>query len=69
MTWYQALFRFLFVLLIDSLGLYLITGILTFLLVPVLRLTQMLLNKKNKTICDFLTGVTMIDALSYDGVN
>ena len=68
-TWYQVLFRFLFVLLFDSLGLYLITGILTFLLVPVLRLTQMLLNKKNKTICDFLTGVTMIEALSYDGVN
>ena len=69
MTWYQVIFRFLFVLLIDSLGLYLITGVLTFLLVPVLRLTEMLLNKKNNTICDFITGITMIETLSYDGIN
>ena len=68
-VWYQVVFRFLFVFLIDSLGLYMLTGILTFLLVPVLRLTEMLLNKKQKTICDFITGVMMIEKLSYDGIN
>ncbi len=68
-TWYQVMFRFLFVFLIDSLALYFVTGILTFLLVPVLRLTQMLLNEKNKTFCDYLTGVTIIETLSYDGIN
>ena len=45
-TWYQAVFRFLFAYLFDSLTLYLFTGVLTFLLVPVLRLIQILLNKK-----------------------
>ena len=68
-TWVQILYRFLFVFLIDSLVLYLVTGILTFLLVPLLRLTEMLLNKKNKTLCDYVTGVTMIEQLSYDGIN
>ena len=66
----HAVSTFLFVYLIDSLGLYLLTEMLTFLLVPVLRLTEMLLNrKKYKTVCDFLTGTTMIEKLSYDGVN
>ena len=65
----QVLYRFLFVFLIDSLALYLYTGILTFLLVPVLRLSEMLLNsRKNKTLCDLITGVTMIEKLSYDGI-
>ena len=64
----QIAYRFVYVLLIDSLALYLLTGILTFLLVPVLRLTEMLSNKKNKTICDMVTGVMMIERLSYDGI-
>ena len=66
----QIFYRFLFVLLLDSLALYLYTGILTFLLVPVLRLTEMLLSgKKHKTICDFVTGIKIIETLSYDGMN
>ena len=66
----HAVFTFLYVWLIDSLGLYLLTEMLTFLLVPVLRLTEMLLNrKKYKTLCDVLTRTTMIEKLSYDGVN
>ncbi len=68
-VWYQLLYRFLFVFLIDSLALYLLTGILTFLLVPVLRLTEMLMNQKHKTICDYMTGVMMIEKMSYDGIN
>ena len=66
----QIIYRFVFVFLIDSLLLYLVTGVLTFLLVPLLRLTEMLLNgKKNKTLCDLITGVTIIEKLSYDGIN
>ena len=57
-TGLQITGRFLFLYLLDSLPLYLYTGILTFLLVPVIRLTEMLLNRrKNKTLCDFATGV------------
>ena len=68
-AWYQVLYRFLFVFLIDSLALYLITGILTFLLVPVLRLTELLMSRKHKTLCDLITGVLIIEKLSYDGIN
>ncbi len=67
--WYQILYRFLFVFLLDSLLLYLLTGTLTFLLVAVIRLTEMLLNRKNKTLCDFLTGIMIIETMSYDGIN
>ena len=67
--WYQAVYRFVFVLLIDSLALYLFTGILTFLLVPVLRLVELLLSRKNKTLCDLITGTMIIEKLSYDGLN
>ncbi len=67
--WFQIVSRFLFVFLLDSLLLFLLTGTLTFLLVPVLRLTEMLMNRKNKTICDFVTGLMVIEKASYDGVN
>ena len=62
-------FRFLFIFLIDGAFFYLFTGVYTFLLVPVLRLTEMLFNKKNKTICDALTGVMIIEKLSYNGID
>lgn len=65
----QIIGRFAFIFIIDSALLYLVTGIYTFLLVPVIRLTVMLLNKKNKTICDVITGVTVIEKLSYDGID
>lgn len=61
--------RFLFIFIIDSVFLYLYTGILTFILVPVIRLTEMLLNKKNKTICDAVSGIMIIEELSYDGID
>lgn len=67
--WYQILFRFLFVFLIDCLGLYLLTGIWTFLLVPVLRLIEILCSRKDKTICDMITGIMIIEKLSYSGIN
>ena len=60
--------RFLFIFFIESLFLYLFTGVYTFLLVPVIRLIEILLNKKNKTICDAISGVMIIENLSYDGI-
>ena len=65
----QIVSRFLFVFLIDSLVWYLFAGILTFLLVPVLRIVEMLVNKKHKTICDAITGVMIIEKKSYDGLD
>ena len=65
-TVYQVILRFVFVYLIDSLGFYPWTGIYSFLAVPVLRLSCMLLNqKKNKTICDIATGTMLIEKMSY----
>ena len=61
--------RFVFVFLIDSAFFYLFTGIFTFLLIPVIRLIEMLFNKKNKTICDAVSGIMMIEKLSYDGID
>ena len=63
------LLRFVYIFIIDSAAFYLFTGIFTFLLIPVLRLVEILVNKKNKTICDALTGVMMIEKLSYDGID
>ena len=68
-VWYQILYRFLFVLLIDGLALYLYTGIWTFVLVPVLRLIEILLSRKDKTILDMFTGIMIIEKLSYNGIN
>ena len=65
----QILARFSFVFFLDSLGLYLFTGIFTFLLVPVIRLTEMLLGRENRTLCDFVTALTVIEKISYDGIN
>ena len=65
----RILCRFLFVFVLDSMGLYLLTGTLTFLLVPVIRLTEMLLNRKNKTVCDAVTGIMIIEKASYDGID
>ena len=63
------LLRFVYVFIIDGAVFYLFTGIFTFLLIPVIRLVEILINKKNKTLCDALTGVMMIEKLSYDGID
>lgn len=65
----QVFGRFLFIFVIDSLFLYLFTGRYTFLLVPVLRLCEMLLNRKNRTLADALSGVTVIEKKSYNGID
>ena len=68
-SWKQVVGRFFFVLILDSVFWYLLTGILTFLLIPVFRLVELLLSKKQRTICDYVSGVTMIEKISYDGIN
>ena len=61
--------RFLYIFILDSAILYLFTGIYTFLLVAVFRFLEMLVNKKNKTICDAVTGTMIIEKLSYNGID
>ena len=61
--------RFIFIFMIDSVFFYLYTGIFTFLLIPVIRLIEMLFNKKNKTVCDALSGIMIIEKLSYNGID
>ncbi len=65
----SILLRFVFIFLIDSAFFYLFTGIFTFILVPVLRFIEIIVNKKNKTILDALTGVMIIEKLSYNGID
>ena len=66
----QIVLRFLFVFVLDSLLLYLVTGIASFPLVALLRLTELLLNRKTqKTLCDWITGIRIIEKSSYDGLS
>ena len=68
-TWappWKIIMRFLFILFLDSLLLYPWTGTLTFLLVPVLRIIQLMLGKKGKTIIDHLTGTEIAETAERD---
>lgn len=61
----QIFLRFMFIYLFYSVALYPWTGMYTFLLVPVLRVTILILNDKNKTLCDYLSATMCIEKLSY----
>ena len=67
--WYQVLGRFVFIFVFESMTLYLWTGILTFLLVPVLRLIAVMLNRKDKTLCDYRTFTMLIEKTSYSSIH
>lgn len=67
--WYHVLGRFLFIFLIESSLLYLLTGIYTFLLIPVLNLIMILLNKNGRTIRDLISGTMLIENKSYSPIN
>ena len=67
--WYQIAGRFAFIFVFESMTLYLWTGILTFLLVPVLRLITVMLNRKDKTLCDYMTFTMLIEKLSYSSIH
>lgn len=66
--WYQVLARFLLILIIESCILYLWTGIYTFFLIPVLDIVIMLINKKNRSLRDYLTGTMLIEDKSYSSI-
>lgn len=68
-SWKQVVGRFLFVLILDSVFWYLLTGVFTFLLIPVIRLIEILLNRKHKTLCDWMSGIMIIEKISYDGID
>ncbi len=65
----KTVLRFLFILLPDSLMLFPWTGLLTFLLVPVLRIIQLMLSKRRKTLIDHLTGTELAETASFEPVS
>lgn len=66
--WYQVLSRFLIILILESCLLYLWTGIYTFFLAPVLDIIIMLINKRNRSLRDYLTGTMLIEDKSYSSI-
>ena len=65
--WYQIVGRFLFIFIIESCFIYLWVGIYTFFLIPILDLIVMLLNKRNRSLMDYISGTMAIEKMSYMG--
>ncbi|MBR0462156.1 MAG: RDD family protein [Erysipelotrichaceae bacterium] len=63
----QIAARFILIVL-ASIFIYFWMGIYSFLLYPVLRLIVILLSKKDKTLCDYLTSTMLIDKFSYSSI-
>ena len=63
----QVIARFVFIVL-SSVFIYPWTGIYSFLLYPVLRFIILMLNKKNKTLTDYLSRTMYIEKLSYSSI-
>ena len=61
----QLILRFIFIFFVESIALYPWTGIYTFVLVGVLRLIVIMLNNKDKTLCDYFSGTMLIEKMSY----
>ena len=64
---WQIVYRFVLIVLAGA-ALYPWTGIYTFLLYPVLRFIVLILNRKNKTLCDLLTSTMLIERESYSSI-
>ncbi len=62
---FQVFYRFMFTFMIESVLAYPWTGLYTFLLIPVIRITVMMLNRNNKTICDYVTSTMVIEDMSF----
>lgn len=60
----QILLRFIFIYIVSAM-VYPWTGIYSFVFVLVLRFIVLILNKKNKTLCDYLTSTMYIEKLTY----
>lgn len=68
--WYHILIRFLWLFIFESCLLYLISGIYTFLLVPVIDLIVMLLSKNtNRVLRDYISKTMLIENKSYLPIN
>ncbi|MBQ4254350.1 MAG: RDD family protein [Erysipelotrichaceae bacterium] len=61
----QVFYRFMFTFMVESVLAYPWTGLYTFLLIPVIRITVMMLNRNNKTICDYVTSTMLIEDMSF----
>ena len=67
--WYQLLGRFALIFTFESFALYFWTGIYTFLFVPLLRITVIMLNRNNRTLCDYMTSTMLIEKVSYSPIH
>ena len=63
----QVILRFVFIYLV-SISLYPWSGIYTFMLVAVIRLIVIMLNEKDKTLCDYVSRTMLIDKESYSSI-
>ena len=63
----QVVLRYVFMYLV-SISLYPWTGIYTFVLIAVIRLIVIMLNEKNKTLCDYVSQTMLIDRESYSSI-
>lgn len=61
----QLILRFIFIFFVESIALYPWTGVYTFIFVGVLRLIVIMLNNKDKTLCDYFSGTMLIEKMSY----
>ena len=63
----QVVLRYVFMYLV-SISLYPWTGIYTFVLIAVIRLIVIMLNEKDKTLCDYVSQTMLIDKESYSSI-
>ena len=63
----QVVLRYVFMYLV-SVSLYPWTGIYTFALIAVIRLIVIMLNDKDKTLCDYVSQTMLIDKESYSSI-
>lgn len=63
--WYQVLFRFLFILIIDGCLPFLFMGLYTFFIVPVIFLVIASLTKSGRSLHDIITGTKVIDKKTF----
>ena len=63
----QLAARFVFIASVSG-SMYFWMGIYSFLLYPLLRFIVVILNRKNRSLCDFITSTMMIDKSSYSSI-
>lgn len=66
--WYHVLFRFMYILIVETLLPYLATGMIGILCYMVISFIITILNKKYRTIRDFISGTMLIESKSYSPI-